>query len=349
MNEGQVLNPILKRRAQIQKQIEKIHNTISKKKSSTFKTAEGFTKWREAQHGKIDDLERESSMLDFPEEYDSLPPAGAADELGISLDEMNHLIARGEISICSEFTFSGVDLINREEIFRIQEIGVENALAEAGKSAFEIFRETIEAADPLSLEAINSAIDRIEARDRFADCQWPLEVAKELLSGNLEEAVSSVRWHSRRDDFEDWVVFADYLSQLLPKMKLPTHTGEALRIYLFRIVQGKEMKPYDRIDYSKGKVSRKQLDPVQQKAIFLATAVQRALKKYRHVQQFKFYNDRKSAMREEEFETVICDAIYTALKAEANYEGSAASRLFVDTLSAELARWCAPPDFLEPL
>lgn len=80
--------------------------------------------------------------------------------------------------------------------------------------------------------------------------------------------------------------------------------------------------------------------------MYIAAAVQNTLKRYRWVQQFKTYRDRSSRMRDEEFEGLIRDAIYTALHAEATYNESAASKKFVDTTLGMIPRWWAPAELL---
>lgn len=54
-------------------------------------------------------------------------------------------------------------------------------------------------------------------------------------------------------------------------------------------------------------------------------------------------------MREEEFEAIIGNAIYTALYAEATLDDSAASRIYVNSVKALIPRWGAPGDLMEPL
>ncbi len=89
------------------------------------------------------------------------------------------------------------------------------------------------------------------------------------------------------------------------------------------------------------------MDDLQQRSMFLATTIFRSLKKYKHAQQFKFYHDRLSVMREEEFQGIIRNAIYTALQAESAYEESAASKMFVDILISKIPRWYAPAESVE--
>src|ERR687883_201400 len=58
----------------------------------------------------------------------------------------------------------------------------------------------------------------------------------------------------------------------------------------------------------------------------------------------ELYNSRTSEMREEEFEGIIKDALYTALQAESTYYESAASKMYVDKLVASLPKWWVPAD-----
>ncbi|MBK8304716.1 MAG: hypothetical protein IPK98_15450 [Chloracidobacterium sp.] len=102
------------------------------------------------------------------------------------------------------------------------------------------------------------------------------------------------------------------------------------------------MEPYRDYFDSRSKIPAKQHDPLQRKAMLIATSVQRSLTKYRFTQQFKRYNGRNSEMREEEFEALIRDSIFSVLQAEETYADSNVSKLFIDTLSAEIPKWFAP-------
>jgi hypothetical protein len=129
-------------------------------------------------------------------------------------------------------------------------------------------------------------------------------------------------------------------------MRLQEHMAEALREQILLITEGARRNPYDHYDWWRSKQIGKRQDETQQRAMFIAAAVQNALKRYKWVQQFKSYRDRSSRMREEEFEGLIRDAIYTALHAEATYSDSAASKKFVDTTLGMIPRWWAPAELL---
>lgn len=114
------------------------------------------------------------------------------------------------------------------------------------------------------------------------------------------------------------------------------------------MTKGSKVDPFDK-GYWGGKQVGMSLDEHQKHAMFLATAVKRALDKYKFLRQFKVYGGRTSEMREEEFEGVIRDALFTALQAEGTYYDSAASKLYVDRLVASLPKWWVPAELLGPL
>ena len=130
-------------------------------------------------------------------------------------------------------------------------------------------------------------------------------------------------------------------------MKLEEYGAQAFVEQIKSITEKQTLDLYDRLESSRSKQIGKRMDNLQQRAMFLTTTVVRSLKKYKHAQQFKFYNERHSQMREEEFEGVIRNAIYTALQAESTYSDSSASKLFIDTSISEIPKWYAPADLLE--
>jgi len=127
-------------------------------------------------------------------------------------------------------------------------------------------------------------------------------------------------------------------------MKLREHGAEVLREQILAITEGVKINPFDKGYWGIGKQVGMNLDENQKHAMFLATAVKRALDRYKFTRQFKFYNSRTSEMREEEFEGIIKDALYTALQAESTYYESAASKMYVDKLVASLPAWWIPAE-----
>jgi hypothetical protein len=89
----------------------------------------------------------------------------------------------------------------------------------------------------------------------------------------------------------------------------------------------------------------KNLDKLQQQAIYLTTAVMNEL------QKFCFHDmlsmpETLSQISRAEFYQLILNTIYTALYSEFFYEDSAASRIYVDMISSIIPENCQPADLI---
>jgi hypothetical protein len=343
-----VSSPIEQRKKQISKEIDKLHERITTRTRRNFKTEQGYARWRQGQLDKICSFEEELSVLNDPGEYDELPVAVVAEELGLSLDKVNSMLRSGELEpsdTCDEPT---KDRISRAELERALDVGVEELLRKSAQESDEIFEESISHVHAGDIEKVEKARMRIEARDSYRGLRLPaLGIALELMKGDLEGAQFSLRLWLDMDQ-ENLATLFTYLGRLLRGIRLPEHGAQAVCEHILDVADGANPRPYDYLDHRSKQIG-KHLDEEQRRAMYLATAVQNSLKKYRHVQQFKSYRDRSSHMRDEEFETIIRDAIYTALYAEATYQVSAASKIYVNSTIASIPRWFSPAGFLAHL
>jgi hypothetical protein len=342
------VSPIQLRKQQIAKEIEKVHERAAAKTRRHFKTDKGYDEWRRRQVDKIAELEEELSILDDPGEYDELPAAVVAEELGLSLDQVNSMLWGGELEPSDTSEGSKRDRISRAELERALEVGVEELLRMSAQESYEIFNEAVRHVHAGDLGKAEKAYRRIEARDGYRGLRVPaLGIAIELLKGDVEGAQSSLRiWLDTSQ--ESLAVLFTYLGRLLRGMRLLEHGAQVVCEQILAVAEGADIRPYHHLNLPSQQVG-KRLGETQQRAMYLASAVQRSLKRYRHVQQFKFYHDRTSKMREAEFETIIRNAIYTALYAEATSEESAASKFYMNSIKGLILVWWAPAELMEHL
>src|SRR5215204_4426621 len=83
--------PVAQRNEQIAREIEKLEAEYEKKTRRQFKTDEGFENWRSRNREKIAELQEELSVLKDPGRYNEIPLAIAAEELDLTLDEINSI------------------------------------------------------------------------------------------------------------------------------------------------------------------------------------------------------------------------------------------------------------------
>ena len=79
------LSPIEQRKQQIAKQIDELRQRVATKTRRDFKTDQGYEQWRKHWPERLAKLEAELSILNDPGEYDSLPTAVVAEELGLNI------------------------------------------------------------------------------------------------------------------------------------------------------------------------------------------------------------------------------------------------------------------------
>jgi hypothetical protein len=343
-----MISPVKKRIEQIDREIEKTNLQLENKMQRHFKTELAYHQWRQKQYDKIAELGEELRVLQFPEDYAELPVSWAAEELGIKVGEVNHLIAVSEIFVSRTGEYTKQDFIGRDEIGRILDYGVEKMLERGKQEPEDIFVEAIEFVRNNDLEGFEKAHDRLTSRDsRFSIRAEAIETVINLMKGNLEDALAAVRANFKYTAWEDLTVYLTYLGRLIRHLKLEEHGAQAFVEQILSITEKQTLRLYDHYKSYHAKKPAKQMDDQQKSAMFLTTAVVRALKKYKHAQQFKFYIERHSQMRDEEFEGIIRNAIFTVLQAESTYSESSASKLFVDTLFSEIPKWYSPADVLE--
>lgn len=340
--------PVAQRREQIAREAEKLEAEFEKKTCRQFKTEEGYETWRSRNREKLAELAGELSALDDPGPYNEIPLAIAAEELDLTLDEITSVARDNLIQISTPtHSFSG-SRITRAELARLHEVGAGELLRLANQELEEIFEDIVGYLHAGDLERAEEATKRMDERVTYSPLVWVCEMALDLLRGRYDDLISSVRHICRMDDLDGAAILTN-LGRVLRGMRLEEHGAEALRGQILAITEGSKIDPFDKGYWGTGKQVGMGLDENQKHAMFLATAVKRALDRYKFIQQFKVYNSRTSEMREEEFEGIIRDALYTALQAEGTYYESAASKMYVDRLVASLPKWWVPAEQLSPL
>jgi tetratricopeptide (TPR) repeat protein len=282
-------------------------------------------------------------VLDAPSSYNEIPLASVAEELGLTLSEMNSIASDDLVEISTQtHSFPG-SRITRQELARLHEVGADELLRLTNQELDEIFEDAVRYFHAGDIERAEKASKRMDSRVTYSSYTWINELALELLKGKYEEAISSIRYICRMDDLESTGILTN-LGRVLRGMKFKEHGAEVLREQLLAITEGTKIDPFDKWYSEVGKQIGMNLDENQKHAMFLATAVKRALDRYKFTKRFRLYNSRTSEMRDEEFEGVIKDALYTALQAESTYYESAASKIYVDKLVASLPKWWVPAE-----
>jgi hypothetical protein len=136
----------------------------------------------------------ELSVLNDPGEYDQLPPAVVAEELGTTTAKVRLLIKGGEILASGK---PAHEYISREDLAEACKVGVKELIHRLTQEADEIFEESVEYLHQGQQRLAERACRRLVARESIAGAfALPYETAFLLARGDLDEDDGL---HDRRD------------------------------------------------------------------------------------------------------------------------------------------------------
>ena len=177
---------IEQRRTEINKQLTCLRSQLARKSQKDFTTDFRFRSWLEGTNELITWLLEELSALDDPGEYDELPAAVVADELGLQLYEIKLLIRMGEVEVTGRRAHPRVC---RAELERLAQLGRGMHLALANQDAEHIFKDAIARLKAGDITAAQRDYSRIKARETcIGDYALALEIALGLAEGRYVDA-----------------------------------------------------------------------------------------------------------------------------------------------------------------
>ena len=181
--------PIEQRRGQIEKELEKLRLPKNQKTRRDFKSDENFENWKERQGIKFLQLNEELIIFDNPTEYNEIPLAIAATELGVTLNEISEIVREELIETSFDGEYRAGARITREELARAIEIGASELVRIAQQSAEEIFEEAVQFLHDGNLEAAEKSFERIESFDYRSSSKYYIacEIGIILLRGDYGE------------------------------------------------------------------------------------------------------------------------------------------------------------------
>lgn len=332
------------RRGQITRQLDRVRDQLAKRSPSYYANDNAYQRQLTRSRELISELEGELLMLACPGEYDELPVAVVADELGLKYEQVRSLIRLGEIAATGK---TAHERISRGELERITTMGVPELLRLSGQECAEIFEQAIPHLQSGDLETAKRAYRRLEARQSWRGPYAPaFLVGLELANGDLDGALSSIELIYEYEDPLRKVVVMTYLGRLLRGMTLNESGARELRDQ-FTVLAENVTAKRERFENHQPKQPKGRLtDELQQQAMYLTTAVMNELRKYKLYDRHSTL-DAPSQALEQEADRIIRDAIYTALYAEAFYEKSSWSRIYVDMTRGMIPKSYRPANLLE--
>lgn len=343
---GHKRSAVENRKQQIIRQLDQLRSQLVRRSPSQYANGKVYQRQLKRSHQLISDLEGELLMLDCPDEYDELPVAVVADELGLTYEQIRSLIKLGEIATTGKMAH---ERICRGELERIVTIGVPALLQLGKEEPADIFEQAIPHLQNMDLEAARRAYQRLDARQSWRGPYAPaFLVGLELASGELDGALSSLKLIYEYEDPLQRLVIMTYLGLLLRGMTLKENGARELCRQFIMLTEGVAIK-YKRFENCQPKPSKtRRTDELQQQAIYLTTSVINELRKYQLRYKCSIL-DTSSETLEQEVPRLIRDAIYTALYAEVFYEKSLWSRMYADMLRGMAPKNYQPADLLKSL
>lgn len=178
------------RRGHITRQLEHLRSQLATKSPSQYADEIAYRRHVGRTSELISELESEMLMLDCPGEYDELPAAVVADELGLRLDQIRRLIRLGEVETAGPHARPR---LSRAELERMARLGPVTLLSLLSRDAGDIFSEAVDSLKGGDLTAAQRAYKRITSRETcVGDYALALEIALCLADGRYEEAARAV-------------------------------------------------------------------------------------------------------------------------------------------------------------
>lgn len=333
-------------RDEIDRQLTRLRAQLARKSRKDFTTDFRHRSWMKSTNALISELLEERSALDDPGEYDELPAAVVADELGLTRGQVRTLIRLGEITATGR---AAHERIGRAELERIAGLGATELLRLGRQESAEIFEQAVPFLQGGDLEAAERAYGRLEGREGWTAPYAPaflfgLELARDDVAG----ALSTLRLIYGIEDYLQRVAVMSYLGRVLRGMGL---SDGAARQVCTRLAALADEGATGRMRLESHQSERlKATDPVelQRRASYLEASVMLELRGR------GLFSERPppagaAQTSEEVVGQIVRDALYSALYAEAFYDDSPACRMYADMTRGTASTFRGEAKLLEGL
>jgi hypothetical protein len=326
------ITAVERRRKEIFNQLDHLRSRLSTKTRKDYRSEHRYLYWRKQYQELIDKLEDELSVLEDPGSYAELPLAVVADELGLDINQVKHLVRRAEILVSGK---SPHQRISREELEHASEIGPAELLRCSSEDCWTIFDVAISQLQAGYIELADRSYRRIAAREAYPRTFEPaLRIAVELAEGASAKVHRLLGIVLKKEPVQKAVIMT-LLERCLNNLKLQ---GQSIQILAEQILSINKAKDTEE---PKNNISRKASDELEETAIYLATTILHALA--------NLSKKPLPASRLKEIEPIIRDTIYTALYARVHYDESLTYRSFVEAMSVLSAQNSEPAKLLDNL
>jgi hypothetical protein len=275
-------------------------------------------------------LKSELSVLNEPGDYDQLPPAVIAEELGITTNKVRSLIKGGEITASGR---PAHEYVSREELALACEAGVKELSRRLDQEATEIFEESVAYLHQGQLHLAERACRRLIARESMVGIHaLPYETALLLARTEINEVEARLRFIRRVASAER----ARLIGNLRRVLRGMSFQSEAVKAITERFLYEDEERSVE--DH---KVLGSKLDDLQQFAMFITTVVCDEIDR-------RWKRPLRTSQKEK-LRRIIQSAVYSSLHAHESYDRLASSREFVDAIIVLMPRHFKPARLIDDL
>lgn len=321
---------IEQRKDKITAQINHLHIQLALKTRNDYSTDFRYELWRKKSHALINELLEELSILEEPGEYDELPAAIVADELGLSLSQITKLIKNGEIITSGR---QAHERISRQELERLAKITTNEILQQLKEDVDEIFSQAVVQIRSGDLNSAERSYYRLKARQSsIGDYSLATEIALQLVKGMYEKAENNIKFILSNMPNSRHAVGTS-LAEFLGGVCFKEPKARSTALHCLKML----------IDQEANKIIRTGLDSddLQSTAMYISTVVSRVLdESLPHL---------LSVNQQSEFYRLIKDGIFSAIFAEATSKTSWKSNAFIVSMRMKVPTYWEPPELLEEL
>jgi hypothetical protein len=324
------ISAVEQRREQINAQVERLRHRLASRTRKDYSTDFHYERWVARSNALIDELLAELSVLEEPGEYDQLPPAVVAEELGTTTAKVRQLIKSGEILASGS---TAHEYISREELVAACETGVKRLLQHLSQGSEEIFEESVVYLHQGHLQLAERACKRLIARETIIGLfALPYETGLLLARAELDEVVARLRFIAK-SEYHERAHFVRNIRRILRGM---SYKNQAARAIAERFLCGD-----DELKVETRKVLGTKLDEQQQLAMFIATVV------FSEVD--RRWKKRLNEYQSEELREIVQNSVYSSLYAHESYDRLASSREYVNSIRVLMPPYYKPATLLDGL
>lgn len=304
------------RRDEIIAQVEHLRRRLASRTRKDYTSDFHYERWIRQSSALIDELLDELSALNEPGEYDELPAAVVADELGLRLDQIKQLIKLGDVEAAGRRAH---EWVSRRELERLAALSIDEMLRQSAQSTDAVFGEAVSQLRRGDVASAERSYRRLKARQScVGNYALATEVAIKLTKGLYVEAERAIKFILTEKSYER-VAVGTYLADFMRGACFRDEDARAVISDLLKLLLNmpSEIALTDRAS-----------EGLQETALHITSVVIEGLE--------EFNMQPPPVNQREAFYRLLRDRIFGVLYARANLSTSMKSRMFIHAAKQRL-------------